>query len=95
MGASNTETQRSRSEFVRDILAMMVAEPVVTRSDIFYQIRITYPQIDNYREYLTKHELVEVTVYPSGKQDWKITKKGREYLKALQRADKILKELPA
>lgn len=80
---------RSKEEIRRQILEFVKGESH-TKSDIFYAIRLSYPQIDEHMPWLTAYELLTVK-----DNTYTITQKGRKYVDALRKAEDILKEAQA
>lgn len=80
---------RTRDSISQDALELLLAGPQ-TRTDIFYSLRLSYQQIHRLEEYLTGHGLATIKG-----AEYRITDKGRAYVKALQRAEEILKEAVA
>jgi len=76
---------RTKDEVVQSVLEAMLEKPV-TRTGIYYIMRQTYNDVKEIEAWLLEHDLVSLDV-----DKLCITKKGAEYIRALQRADKIFK----
>lgn len=76
---------RTRDSISQDALELLLASSK-TRTDIFYTLRLSYPQIRKLEDYLTAHGLATIAG-----TEYRITEKGRAYVKALQKAEAILK----
>lgn len=85
MALEQTSVNRRRDELVQGILALLTEAPQ-TRSDIFYKMRFSWPQVRAYESWLAENGLIEIAG-----TTWTITTKGRKYLSALQEAETVLK----
>lgn len=57
-----------------------------TRSDIHFELRMSYAQLEQYEGWMSAYAIVLVK-----DNTWSITEKGKKYCKALQTADNLLK----
>lgn len=77
---------RSRSEINHEILQMLEKEPQ-KRTNLFYTLKTSYPALRQYEAWLVEHGLIKVS-----ETTYTITEKGKQYLKALNNAENILRK---
>jgi predicted transcriptional regulator len=81
-----TESNRSRQEIIRDILAT-IENDSMPKTKVMYRASLSYTQLKYYELYLQNNKLIEIT---KESDQWTLTEKGRQYLKACRTADQIL-----
>ena len=85
------EEYRSKTDIKRSILEFLLEGPQ-SQTHVMYKGILSYKQLKAYQGWLEAQGLVEIGA-TDGK--WRITGKGVRYVKALQKAEAILTEVPA